>query len=61
MEGMRELTDEQVKAIRNELVTLSWEGVDDFDAYQNAWRIVARILGVAEITNNGHGKVIWQR
>ena len=47
------ISQKQIKAVRELLLSKSWSNSASFEAYQDAWNIVAHLLGVTASTNDG--------
>jgi hypothetical protein len=52
------VTDAEVREVYQFLIEKSWEKPDTFEEYQRAWEAVAKELGIVEIEDNGHGRVL---
>lgn len=51
-------TDDEVRKVYAVLIEGSWEAPETFYVLQEAWKLLARDWGIAEIKDNGHGHVI---
>lgn len=55
------LTDPVIRHIYSILITESFEDSGkNFEELQGCWNTLAKWLGIQDVTNNGHGKVVWK-
>lgn len=43
------------------LIGMSWNSADTFEKWQSTWNNLKEALGIEEMTDNGHGRIIWGR
>lgn len=55
------ITDDVVRHIYDILISQSFEDSGkNFEELQGCWNVLAFWIGVSDVTNNGHGKVVWE-
>jgi hypothetical protein len=55
----KKYNDEEIKILYDVLIGKSWENADYFNLFQSSWNVLADLLGIKEVTDNGHGKVMY--
>lgn len=53
--------DERIKMLYDLLIMKSWENSKWFDICQCSWHVLADLLGIEKIEDNGHGKILYKK
>lgn len=53
------ITEEQAREIYGRLIDKAWSDAEHYECFAWAYELVAKILGIEDIAENGHGRVKW--